>query len=42
MSDGREEREEDEKRRKQAEEENREDWIDRQVMDQSEPERAES
>ena len=42
MSDGREGREEAEKRRKQAEEENREDWIDRPVMDQSEPERAES
>ena len=42
MSDGREEREELERRREQEAREDRDDWVEREHPDQSEPERQES
>lgn len=42
MSDGREEREQQELRREQQKKESREDWINRDLADQWEPERRES
>ncbi|WP_275425898.1 hypothetical protein [Occallatibacter savannae] len=42
MSDGREERDEEEKRRERDKRKDHEDWIDRDLKDQWEPERTDS
>jgi hypothetical protein len=42
MADGREEREERERRIEQEKQKNRQDWVDRDYVDEGEPERVDS